>query len=306
MGHPPSVSFPASSSMVVPGLPTTLLPLVGPGRTATIQGFLKATPLDEAVTMSLRITLVASKFNLLTEAVTTSTYHLSPSAWLDGMRGPVSLTTGPVVGTIWATAPVGLVAWPVGKSFGTSTSGLVERTVASLSRWSVCRAGGVCPTSTVVGKAMGLIGGVSSSGREGVVSCAPQGFSRVWLHVSDIELGLAGWWGALGGLPGPCPQSPGQLSPGSGRHVPLIEGDVPPHLLHQLHNAHCQRVVIWVDWQSNFLCPILLCTGHKPQSAAGAAVRCPDRMDHWGENYPWWDIWGQGAWCTLGLGRPHI
>ena len=40
-----------------------------------------------------------------------------------------------------------------------------------------------------------------------------------------------------------------------------IEGDVPLHLLHQLHNAHHQRAVIQEGWQSNFLHPILQCMG---------------------------------------------
>ena len=91
--------FPASSSTVVSWLPITFLSLVGPGRTTAIQGFSKATPPAEMVTVSPRITLVASKFSLLTEAVTTSMYHLSPSAWSDRVRGLASLTTNPVVGT---------------------------------------------------------------------------------------------------------------------------------------------------------------------------------------------------------------
>ena len=53
--------------MVVPWLPIALLPLAGPGRTAAIWEFWEATPLAEAVTMSPRMTLVASKFNLLTK-----------------------------------------------------------------------------------------------------------------------------------------------------------------------------------------------------------------------------------------------
>ena len=97
--HSPTKSFPTSSSMVVSWLPITFLSLVGPGRTATIQGFLKATLPTEVVTMSWRIILVASKFSLLTKAVTTNMYCLSPSAWFDGMRGMASSTTNLVVGT---------------------------------------------------------------------------------------------------------------------------------------------------------------------------------------------------------------
>ena len=56
-------------------------------------------------------------------------------------------------------------------------SGLVERTVASLSGRVSAGPGGVCPTSTSVGKAMGSTGVVSSLGGclndEGIVSCAP-------------------------------------------------------------------------------------------------------------------------------------
>ena len=65
--------------MVAPWLPIALLPLMGPWKTATIQGFQKVPSPAEVVTVSLRMTPVASKFNLLTEAVTTSTYHLSSS-----------------------------------------------------------------------------------------------------------------------------------------------------------------------------------------------------------------------------------
>ena len=120
-GHSHSAFFPASSSTVVPWLPITFLPLVGPWRTATIWGFWKATLPAEAVTVSLKITPVASKFNLLTEAVTNSMYHLCSSVWFDWMMGLVNLTTDPVVGTIWVTTSIGLMAWPVDKSFGTST-----------------------------------------------------------------------------------------------------------------------------------------------------------------------------------------
>ena len=38
--------------MVVPWLPIALLPLMGPGRTAAIWGFWKATPPAEVVTVS--------------------------------------------------------------------------------------------------------------------------------------------------------------------------------------------------------------------------------------------------------------
>ena len=98
-GHSPAESYPASSFMVASWQPITFLPLVGPGRTTTIWRFSKVTLPTEAVTVSPRITPVASKFSLLMKAVTTNMYHLSPSAWLDGPRGPASSTTNPVVGT---------------------------------------------------------------------------------------------------------------------------------------------------------------------------------------------------------------
>ena len=60
-GWSPAKSFPASSSMVVSWQPTTFLPLVDPGRTAAIWRFSKSTLLTEAVTVSLRVTPVASK-----------------------------------------------------------------------------------------------------------------------------------------------------------------------------------------------------------------------------------------------------
>ena len=97
-GQSPAKSFPASSSMVVSWWPTTFLPLVGPGRTAAIQGFLKATLLTEAVTVSLRVTPVAPKFSLPIETVAINMHILSSSAWLDGARGLASSTTNLVLG----------------------------------------------------------------------------------------------------------------------------------------------------------------------------------------------------------------
>ena len=84
-GNPHSTCLLTSSSMVVPWLPITLPPLMCPWRTATIQGFWKAPSPAEVVTVSPRMTPVTSKFNLLTEAVTTSMYHLSSSVWSDGV-----------------------------------------------------------------------------------------------------------------------------------------------------------------------------------------------------------------------------
>ena len=89
-GHSHSASFPTDSSTKVPWLPIALLPPLGPGRTTAIQGFWRATHPAEVVTMSLRMTLVASKFNLLTKAVTTSMFCLSSPVWLDGVMGLVN------------------------------------------------------------------------------------------------------------------------------------------------------------------------------------------------------------------------
>ena len=164
--------------MVALGCPITLFAEVSPGRTAAIWGFLEATSPTEVVMVSLRITPVVSRFSLLTEAVTISTYCLLSLVWSDGMRGPVSLTTDPVVGTIWAITSMGLVAWPVGTPFGISTSGLARRGVASLSSGAFVGPGGVWSTLTTVGKGTDLAGGASSLGGDGVVLCS------LWLSQS--------------------------------------------------------------------------------------------------------------------------
>ena len=181
----PTESFPVSSSMVASWWPTTFLPLVGPGRTTTIWGFLKATLLTEAVTVSPRVTPVASNFSLPIKTVTTNMHHLSSSAWSDGVRGPASLTTNLVVGATWVSTSIGLVAQPVSRSFGISTSDSVKRTVASLSSRVSAGPGGVCSTSNLEGKVIGSAGGVSE-----VVLCPPA-FCRAWLHVSNSSCG--GW-----------------------------------------------------------------------------------------------------------------
>ena len=140
----------ASSSTVAPSLLISLLPAMGPGRTAAIWRFQKATPLAKVVTMSPRMTLVDSKFNLLTKAVTTSIYCLSSSVWSGGTMGLVNLTTDAVVG-------------------------MVERTVVSPSGRGFARSGGVCPTLSAVGEAIDSTGGVSFSGGDpnidGVAPC---------------------------------------------------------------------------------------------------------------------------------------
>ena len=163
-GQCPTKSFSISSSKAVSWWPTTFLPLVGPGKAAAIWGFLKATLPTKAVTMSLGLTLVASKFILPIEEVTINTHHLSSSAWLDGVRGPASSTTDLVMGTTWVSTLVGLVAQLVSRSFGVSASDLVERTVASPPSGVCAVPGRVSLTSTLAGKVVGSAGGISSSG----------------------------------------------------------------------------------------------------------------------------------------------
>ena len=126
--HFHSASFLPSSFMVTPWLLITLLSQMGLGRTAAIWGFWKATPPGKAVTISQKTTLVVSNFKLLTEAVTTNTYHLSSSIWLGMTMGLVNLTTNVAAEAGWVSASIGLVSWPVGWS---SILGLVERTVVS-------------------------------------------------------------------------------------------------------------------------------------------------------------------------------
>ena len=82
-----------------------------------MQGIPKATPPTEAITVSLDVTLVASKFSLPTEAVTINMHCFPPPTWLEGMGGPASLSTNPVVGTTWLSTSGGLVAQIVTRSF---------------------------------------------------------------------------------------------------------------------------------------------------------------------------------------------
>ena len=126
--HSHTTPFLPTSFMVAPWLLIALLSQMGPGRTAAIWGFQKATPPAKAVTISPRMTPVVSKFKLLTEVVTTNTYCLSSSIWSGGMMGLVNSTTDAVAEAHWVAASIGLASWPVGWS---SILGLVERTVAS-------------------------------------------------------------------------------------------------------------------------------------------------------------------------------
>ena len=208
----PTKSFSASSSMVVSWQPTTFLLLVGPRWAAAIQGFSKATLLTEAVTVSLGVTLVASKFSLPIEAVTVNTHPLSSSAWLDGVSWLASSTTNLVVGTTWVSTSVGLVAKLVSRSFGVSVSDSVESTMASSPSGVSAGPGRVSLTSTLAGKVVGSAGGVSSLGGhlddEGVVLCAP--WASVELgSVSPTSVVVSGVKGSLWGSPCPSLQLQG-------------------------------------------------------------------------------------------------
>ena len=124
--HSHSTSFFPSSFIVAPWLLIALLFQMGPGRTAAVQGFKKAPPPAEVVTMSPRMTLVVSKFKLLTEVVTTNMYCFSSSVWLGGMMGLVNLTADAVMEAVWVAASIKLASWPIGQS---SIQSLVEGTV---------------------------------------------------------------------------------------------------------------------------------------------------------------------------------
>ena len=73
---------------------------------------------------------------------------------------------------------VGLVTWPVGRSFGVSTSDFVKRTVASPPSGVSAVPGRVSLTSTLAGEVVDSAGGVSSLdghlNDEGMVLCAPR------------------------------------------------------------------------------------------------------------------------------------
>ena len=182
---------------------TIFFPLVGPGKAATIWGFSRANLLTGAVTMSLGVTPVASKFSLPIEAVTVNTHHLSPSVWLDGVRGPASSMTNLVVETTWVSILVELVAWPVSMSFGVSTSDLVKKTHGISSWWSFCSA-----RKSILDINLGrwgggfswwgLLLGWTSEWWRGGVMCS-QGFQRAWHHVSDLGCGGQGNGVPLGG-----------------------------------------------------------------------------------------------------------
>ena len=189
--------------MVALGCPITLFALVSPGKTAAIQGFLEATSPTKAVMVFLRMTPVISRFYLLTKTVTIRTYCLLSLDWSDGMKGPVSLTMDPVVGTIWATTLMRLVTWPVSMAFGVSTSGLAGRGMMSLSGGASVGPGCVWSTLATVGEGIDLAGGASSLGGEGVVLCSL--WASTELDPMPPTLIGVGWvtghpWGVTGSL----------------------------------------------------------------------------------------------------------
>ena len=140
-------------------------------RTAAIWGFSEASFPTELVAVSLRMTPVASRFNLLTGVVTIRTYCLSSSVCSHGMGGPVSSTAAPATGAIHAIVLMELVAWLVSAPCEVSTSGLTRIGMAPLPSGVSMGPVGVWPTSTTVGK--GITCGAFSVGRKRVVLCTP-------------------------------------------------------------------------------------------------------------------------------------
>ena len=112
--------------MVVPWLLIALLAQMGPERTAATWAFQKAPPLAKVVTMSPRMTLVISKFKLLTEVVTTNMYCFSSSVQLGEAMGLANLTPDVVVVAVGVAALIRLTSCPIGRS---SIQSLVEGTV---------------------------------------------------------------------------------------------------------------------------------------------------------------------------------
>ena len=140
--HFHSASFLPSSFMVASWLLIALLSGMGPGRTAAKWGFWKAIPPAEAVTVSPRMNPVVSKYMLLTEVVTTNTYHLSSSIWSGGTMGLVNSTTNAAAEAGWVVASIGLASWPVSWS---SIFGFGERIMASPLSWEDSNNEGVMP-----------------------------------------------------------------------------------------------------------------------------------------------------------------
>ena len=120
--------------------------------------------------------------------------------------------------------------------------------------------GGVCPTLTLVGKAMGSTGGVSSLGgclnNEGWCHVPPKAsveFDSVSLASVVVDRVVGSPWGITASQ---FTVSRVVLSR-FWKMSHLLKVICPPHILHQLHNTHCQRLIIQEDWWPSFLCPIL-------------------------------------------------
>ena len=262
-----SASFFPSSFMVTPWLLITLPSWMGPGRTAAIWGFQKAPPPAKVVTMFQRTILVVSKFKLLTEVVTTNTYHLSSTIWSGETMGLVNSTTNVVAEAGWVVASIGLASWPVDSS---SIWSLVERTVVS-------------PLSG---------GGPNDNGVEPHVSQTPTGFDSMLLMPVVVGWATGSYFlGQFFPSPGWCLVWRRWHAPS---HFPLVLGCSSPR----------GRNPDWLAGRISL--PNTVTLRCKPQSGEKAAVKHPDRTGHWGETNSWWGPWGQGAQCTLDLGRPCV
>ena len=156
-----SASFFPSSFTVTPWLLITPLAQMGPERTAAIQGFQKALPMTEMVTLSPRITLVISKFKLLTKAVTTNMYHFA-SCLIGCGNGTGQFDH-----------------WCSGRG---SLSGSLDK-ACILTNWSVLHlkpSWGNCGVSPLR----------EASKWWGSGNTCLQGPSRVWVHTSNVSWGV--------------------------------------------------------------------------------------------------------------------
>ena len=141
--------------------------------------------------MSPGVTPVASKFNLPMEAVTVNMHYFSLPTWSEGVGGPASLSSDPVVGTTQLFAMAGLAAQMVTRFFGATVSILADGIIMSLLGAISADTGRLVSAGEVVDSA----GGASSSGvhpgdaRMGII--CPLGFCGVGLHTSNI--GSGGW-----------------------------------------------------------------------------------------------------------------
>ena len=155
---------------------------------------------------------------------------------------------------------------------------------------------------------MGSTGGVSSLGgclnNEGVVSCAPWA-SVEFDSMSPTSAMVAGVMGSPWGITLSWLTVSGVILPRFQKMSCLSKVTVPLHMLHQLHNAHHQRAIIWKGWQSNFLHPILQCSGisHGQQQGLPLDVLIGQIVGE--KATPGETFGGRGMQCSLGLGGPH-